>query len=398
MDQLVSPTPGLIPQRKGSLHSTSRYLGATVFVDHFSDFTYVHMMIGNPTGKTTVEAKNAFERVAAEHGVTIGHYHADNGLFDSKEFKEDIRKCQQTLSFCGVNAHHQNGKAESRVKDVTIGARTALLHAAHRWPKAIHASLWPAAMKNYVNLCNALPRKFVPGAKTGRKKQPDAYVDSPISRFSGTTVEPNLDHFHPFGSPVYVLEDKLQAQHAHNKWSDRSKVGIYLCHLPHHASNVPLVLNTRTGHVTPQFHCVYDDAFATCKRDAKFESLWQMKAKLHVHEQQQNVGQKLVHPTRANQTPSIFDPTRDSIGVPFRHAFSPVSPDAISRNAMPARPPAEPTQPRHIDNGNQPGTESGERHPEPEVTTSTRSGRDVRRPARFSQLACVESYLSSFLL
>jgi hypothetical protein len=91
--------------------------------------------------ETTVEAKLAFERLSSSHGVTIGHYHSDNGLFDTKAFQASISKAGQTLSFCGVNAHHQNGKAENRIKDVTTGSRTALLHAAHRWPEAINASL-----------------------------------------------------------------------------------------------------------------------------------------------------------------------------------------------------------------------------------------------------------------
>ena len=96
-------------------------------------------------------------------------------------------------------------------------------------------------------------------------------------------MEPNLSHFHPFGSPVYVLKEALQSQQAHNKWTDRARVGIFLCHLPHHATNVPLVLNTQTGLVVPQFHLIYDDDFDTVKRDAKFKSLWQIKAKIQSH-------------------------------------------------------------------------------------------------------------------
>jgi hypothetical protein len=278
VDQLVSPTPGFVPTHRG-IPTTKRYTGATVFVDHFSDFTYTHLMVGQPTGETTVEAKLAFERVAASHGVPIRHYHSDNGLFDSKVFKTAIEKANQTLSFCGPNAHHQNGKAENRIKDITTGGRTQLLHASHRWPKAIDASLWPAALKNYTNLRNSMPTRFVAGVKIGRRKTIDRYDQSPLSRFSGTVVEANLDHFHPFGSPVYILEGKLQAQQSYNKWMDRSKVGIFLCHSPDHASNVPLVLNTQTGNVLPQFHCLYDNEFASCRRDAKFQSLWQRKAK-----------------------------------------------------------------------------------------------------------------------
>jgi hypothetical protein len=33
--------------------------------------------------------------------------------------------------------------------------------------------------------------------------------------------------------------------------------------LPSHASNVAVVLNPRTGHVSPQFHVVFDDDFTT---------------------------------------------------------------------------------------------------------------------------------------
>jgi hypothetical protein len=127
---------------------------------------------------------------------------------------------------------HQNGKAENRM----------LLHAAHRWPQAINALLWPAAIKHYTNLRNSMPTKFTKGGKRGRTKLPERYDDSPISRFSSTVVECNLGHFHPFGSSVYVLDGNLQAQRSLNKWTDRSKVGIFLC----------LVLNTQTGNVSPR--------------------------------------------------------------------------------------------------------------------------------------------------
>ena len=100
------------------------------------------------------------------------------------------------------------------------------------------------------------------------------------SRLSEMEVETNLNHFHPFGLPVYVLENKLQDQQYHNKWSDRSRVGIFMCHSHHHSSSVPLVLNTQSGNVSPQFHCIYDDYFNTCHRSSGFNFLWQGLAKL----------------------------------------------------------------------------------------------------------------------
>ncbi len=47
------------------------------------------------------------------------------------------------------------------------------------------------------------------------------------------------------------------------KWEPRSRLGIYVGHSPSHAGSVALVLNPRTGHVSPQFHVVFDDFFTT---------------------------------------------------------------------------------------------------------------------------------------
>jgi hypothetical protein len=311
VDQLVSPTAGFVPTHRGR-PSLMRYIGATVFVDHFSDFTYVHLMT-EMDAAATVAAKQAFERLLRSHGVTVHHYHADNGLFDTKLFKSAIATASQTLSFCGVNAHHQNGKAENRIKTVTEGARTALLHAAHRWPTAVNASLWPAALKNYVNLRNSLPTEYIPQKKVGKRVIRAQYHSSPLSKLSGTEVEPNLDHFHPFGSPVYVLHNSLQSHHSHNKWTDRSRVGIFLSHSPHHASSVPLVLNTQTGLVSPQFHCIYDDAFDTSKRDTQFESQWQRKAKLQSYAD-------LLIGSRHTVSPTTNVPLPASTAAPFTPA------------------------------------------------------------------------------
>ena len=58
-DQLVSYTPGLITTNRG-LPTTKRYSGATILVDHASNFTYVHLMEGTPDAEKTVEAAQAF--------------------------------------------------------------------------------------------------------------------------------------------------------------------------------------------------------------------------------------------------------------------------------------------------------------------------------------------------
>ena len=78
VDQLISPTPGFVPTHRGR-PTTKRYRGATVFVDHFSDFTYVHLMT-DMNAEATVEAKQAFERLTGQHDIKIQLYHTGNGL------------------------------------------------------------------------------------------------------------------------------------------------------------------------------------------------------------------------------------------------------------------------------------------------------------------------------
>ena len=264
IDQLESPVPGFVPIAKGQ-PTVRKYRGASVFVDHASDFKYVHMH-QHLTTDETINAKHAFERLAEQHGVRILHYHCDNGRFADKAFVDDVQAAHQTITFCGIGARHQNGIAERRIRDITENACTSLLHAAHRWPKAIAANLWPQAIKHVVNVRNSLPR---PGK-----------TESPLSKFAGASVQPNLKHFHPFGCPIYVLQAPLQTQSPFPKWGERSRIGIFLCHSPHHASSVPLVLSTQTGLVSPQFHCIFDDDFDTVNKEQADTSAWKVKAHL----------------------------------------------------------------------------------------------------------------------
>ena len=83
-----------------------------------------------------MKAKEVFEAYAKSHGVKILRYHADNGRFADNAFRKSIEENGQDLSFCGVNAHWQNGVAEKRIRDLQDNARTMLLHAQCRWPDA----------------------------------------------------------------------------------------------------------------------------------------------------------------------------------------------------------------------------------------------------------------------
>ena len=73
--------------------------------------------------------------------MQVRNYHADNGRFQDLLFKEDGHQKGQMLSFCGVNAHFQNGKAEKKIRDLQDATRTSLLHAVRKWPKVITVNL-----------------------------------------------------------------------------------------------------------------------------------------------------------------------------------------------------------------------------------------------------------------
>ena len=85
IDKTESHIPGFIGMMRGFLPK-QRYTCATVFVDHYSDFTYNHLQ-RSTNMNDTLEAKTAFETVFRRHGLTVLHYHANNDRFDDKDCK-----------------------------------------------------------------------------------------------------------------------------------------------------------------------------------------------------------------------------------------------------------------------------------------------------------------------
>ena len=135
VDCLTSGTPGLIAQLSGRL-TNQRYMHVCIFVDHYSDLGYVHLL-KSQSGNELMEAKEAFEAYADSLGVQIRHYHVDNGIFNAKVWRQSCSNLHQGLTYAGVNAHHQNGIAERRVRSLQDMARTMLIHVNHHWLAAI---------------------------------------------------------------------------------------------------------------------------------------------------------------------------------------------------------------------------------------------------------------------
>jgi hypothetical protein len=126
VDQMTSKKVGFYAQLKGKL-TKKCYKCTTVFVDHFSRLQFVHLQLNNKSDKA-LTAKFSFKQYVAEHGVKVLHYHCDNGRFHNNTFQQACHDARQQFTFCGVNAHFQNGIAEQATQDLLESARKQLIH------------------------------------------------------------------------------------------------------------------------------------------------------------------------------------------------------------------------------------------------------------------------------
>ena len=126
---------------------------------------------------------------------------------------------------------HQNGIIERYQQLLTSRAGTILLHAKRHWPALISTILWPFAFKYAELLYNHLHL--------------DNIGLSPIEKFSMTPEKLCLNALHTWGSPCYVLDEKLQSNWIIPKWSPRSQLRIYLGHLPCHAESVAFGIKSK---------------------------------------------------------------------------------------------------------------------------------------------------------
>jgi len=48
----------------------------------------------------------------------VKHYHGDNGIFSAEEYRRDCEEKEQSQSFSGVGAQHQNARAERAIQPI----------------------------------------------------------------------------------------------------------------------------------------------------------------------------------------------------------------------------------------------------------------------------------------
>ena len=86
---------------------------------------------------------------------------------------------------------------------------------------------------------------------------------SPMDKLSTVKNSIKFSNSHVFGCSCCVIPAKSQYHNSMPRWNEDVRVGDCLGRSKNHASNVSLTLNLQTGHVSPQFHVVFDDDFET---------------------------------------------------------------------------------------------------------------------------------------
>ena len=250
IDNFDSRIPGRRPETQGKEAPQDKFVGGSLFVDHFSGFMWVHFQTSLSAAQA-IQGKHGLERFAKQYGVKIKGYHADNHPFASEEFVTDLHSLDQSITYSAPGTHFQNGVVERAQQLVFANARAMMLHFLIHWPQGFSEDLWPFAVEQAVYLWNHLPRE-----RGG---------PSPVELFTGAQL-PHCDvvqQARVFGCPTFVLDPKLQDGHKLPKWKRKSRLGINLGASLSHAPTVARVLNLKTGYISPQYHTVFDEAFHT---------------------------------------------------------------------------------------------------------------------------------------
>ena len=146
--------------------------------------------------------------------VEVCHLHSDNGVFTAEEFRDDCKEKDQTQSFSGVGAQHQNARAERAIQTIMHMARTFMIHVSLHWNECgvDNLSLWPFAVRHAAWLYNRLPNRV-----TGL---------TPLERLTESlTDHRDISRAHVWGCPAFVLDPKLQDGKKIPKWNRRARMG-----------------------------------------------------------------------------------------------------------------------------------------------------------------------------
>ena len=254
VDHFICSQKGRLFTSRGKESDKEQFVGGCIFADHASG--YVHIEFQRVlTSHATLAALGKFEAHCRDYGVIPLKYMSDNGsAFTSKDFTEHLSAFQQTSRFAGVGQHHANGHVERQIQTIMSISRAMMIHSALHWPEVADSQLWPMCVAHACFLWNHVPN-------------PSSGI-SPADLFTKVRFPlSKLHEIHVWGSPAYVLNKRIADGQKIPRWEPRSNRAMYLGRAPQYASTVHLLLNLQSGSITPQFHVVLDDWFATVAVD-----------------------------------------------------------------------------------------------------------------------------------
>ena len=239
---------------KRTIDENNSHCGGAVLVDAATGHIGVEFQT-TLNQEETVKATQRYEDKAKDYGMIVKECQFNNaGAFTSKQLNKRLKDNDQGSRHSGPGSHHQNGQAERAIRTIMAMARTMLIHQAAHWSQQLDAtaetSRWPMAVRLATHVYNHAPKMengLTPHELWTRTKEPVG----------------KLNNLHAFGCPVYVLKKAIADGKKIPRWENRSVRGMHMGVSEKHAGDVPLVLNTETGKMTPQWNIIFDDWFST---------------------------------------------------------------------------------------------------------------------------------------
>jgi hypothetical protein len=76
----------------------NKHTGGCIFVDHASGYIFINFQVLQNSTET-IEGKMKFERHLFNNGIVVRNYHTDNGIFNSKDFINELIIIHNKLNF-----------------------------------------------------------------------------------------------------------------------------------------------------------------------------------------------------------------------------------------------------------------------------------------------------------
>jgi hypothetical protein len=180
----------------------------------------------------TLQLLGMMEQFFSDHNVPIQHFHTDNGVFTSSEFRKHLMDHEYKLSLLGVGAH-------LAIQTVTWKAQTMMIHLQLLWPDHFAANVWSFALTHATWIHN--------------HTLTDDLGFAPIELFRGVHLNCHtLRRVQVFGCFAYVLDPRLQDGFKIPKWEPWACLGQFHGFSSSHSTTIETIRNLCTGYVFPQ--------------------------------------------------------------------------------------------------------------------------------------------------